>query len=168
MQRWIAVWSTYAAQLRVSKGLPARGVETYTPMEAFWAGRNHRGDREWDSRPLFTNYTFAKCLPERLGDILSMKGVVDVVRAESGKPSFVADELIDTIRRAEAAHIFDRTQDYGFPGGTGVRITEGPFAGFIGKIKSASPKHRPVLLLKMLGAMTETSVPIDKLEKVDA
>jgi transcription antitermination factor NusG len=167
-QRWIAVQSSHQAQGRVYNGLQeALGFDSvFCPFERYW--QRYRGGERWLTiRPLFLGYTFARAIPEHIGDLQRIDGVSGVLRAE-GKPSFVPDAVIDALRRARDGGIFDRTRDCGIPVGTEVMITEGPFAGLIGKIKSATSKHRPRILLHFLGRVTESSIPVDKLERLDA
>ena len=168
MQRWVAVQSSHTAQGRVCLGLQDYlGIDcVFMPMRAYWA-RFRFGERNRRVEPLFDGYTFARVIPEHIGEICDIDGVQDVLRCEV-KPLFIPDEAIDALRRAWRGRIFDETRDQGLPIGTEVLITSGPFAGLVGKIKSASKKHRPRVLLHFLGRVTESSIPIDRLERVEA
>lgn len=163
--RWLAICSTPAAQPRVCMALEAYEHEAFAPSQTFWK-RYRAGERHKAFAPLFAGYTFVRTDPCRIGELLEIEGVRDVMRSPAGKPLAIPDETINALRRAVENHVFDRTRQRRIPPGTSVRIISGPLAGLIGKIASASAKHRPHVLLRFLGELTETEVPIDKLEQL--
>jgi len=166
-QRWVAVQSTHQAQGRVCLGLQdVLGPESvFMPHRVYWA--NFRHERLMRFEPLFLGYTFARILPERVSDISEIDGVSGFVR-NNGKVVFIPDETIKRLWSEWRGRLFDETKDYGLPEGTEVRITDGPFADLVGKIRCASPKQRPRLYIQLFNRVVETSVPIDKLERLEA
>jgi transcriptional antiterminator RfaH len=162
---WIAVCSTPAAQPRVALALAAYGYEAFVPTETFW--KHFRGgEKHKAAAPLFSGYTFARAEPDRIAELLAIEGVRDVLRSAAGnRPQPIPDAVIDGLRGAAEARLFDRARPATLPAGTSVRLTSGPLAGLVGKIKSASPKHRAKLLISFLGQLTEVDLPVDKLEK---
>lgn len=166
-QRWIAVQSSHTAQGRVCLGLQdVLGPESvFMPQRVYWA--NFRHERHMRFEPLFVGYTFARILPDHLGDISEIDGVSGFVR-NNGRMVFIPDETIKRLWQEWRGRLFDETRDYGLPEGTEVRITDGPFADLVGKIRCASPKQRPRLYIQLFNRVVETSVPIDKLERLEA
>jgi len=166
-QRWVAVQSTHQAQGRVCLGLQdVLGPESvFMPHRVYWA--NFRHERLMRFEPLFIGYTFARILPERVSDISEIDGVSGFVR-NNGKMVFIPDETIKRLWQEWRGRLFDETRCYGLPEGTEVRITDGPFADLVGKIRCASPKQRPRLYIQLFNRVVETSVPIDKLERLEA
>lgn len=163
--RWIVVCSSAAAQPRVCVALQNCGHETFMPMEVFW--KVFRGGEKCKAFDvLFPTYIFVRIDPARMGEIMDIEGVHGVLRSAENKPVAIADDLIAALRRAVDHRIFDRTRNYGLAAGTEVRVIDGPFAGIVGQIKSASPKHRARVLMKFLGHVIEAEVPVDKLQKV--
>ena len=164
--RWVVVFSSSTAQPRVLAALAAYEHEALMPATTFV--KHHRGGESRKAfSPLFTGYTFARIEPSKVAEILAIEGVRDVLRASNGKPVCVPDEAIEALRQAMRARLFDRTRTgSGLEVGAEVRVTEGPFARLVGKIASVSKRHRPLVLLKFLGRLTETEVPVDRLEEV--
>jgi transcriptional antiterminator RfaH len=165
IMRWIAICTSVAAQPRICVALQNCGHEVFLPMESFWkCFRAGKKLKAFD--PVFPNYIFVRIEPVRLGEIMDIEGVREVLRSVEGKPVAIADDIIEALRSAVAKRIFDRTRNYGLAAGTDVRIVDGPFAGFVAKVKSASPKQRARLLMEFLGQVVEAEVPVDKLQKM--
>lgn len=164
---WVAVTSTPAAQRRVCYALGALRIDCFAPAECAW--RQHRNaKRVRIAEPLFAGYTFARAEACQVGEILDIEGVRGVLRSTTGKPFTVPDAVIEALRQSANCGLFDRTKVPPFANGEPVRILEGPFAGMLAKVKSATARHRPRILLKFLGQLTEAEVPIDKIERIRA
>lgn len=164
--RWIVVCTSSAAQPRVCVALQNCGHEVFMPMTSHWRIYRENGNKCKRFDPLFPNYIFVLIDPARIGEIVDIEGMQGVLRSVEGKPVAIANGLIDAMRRAVRARVFDLTHDYGLAAGTEVRIIDGPFAGIVARIKSASPKNRARVLMEFLGRLIEAEVPVDKLQKV--
>ena len=165
--RWVAVCSTLTGQPRLCMTLAACGYEPFVPAQTYW--KRPRSGKKLKARvPLFPGYTFARVEPSRIGELMTIDGVRNVLRSVTGTPLCIKDGVVEAFRTSTASGLFDSTKPARYIDGEPVRILDGPLAGLIGKIKSASAKHRPKVLLKFLGQITEVEVPIDKLEQIRA
>jgi transcription antitermination factor NusG len=131
-----------------------------------------RGRRMKKDRPLISGYLFVQvdiATDKNWGKLGKQTQGNDGLRGSMGmlknndKPVVVPDRVIERIKTAENAGIFDYTGRSPFQLGDKVEITEGPMAGLIGKIKSASPRKRARLLL---GALGEAEIDTAYLRKV--
>lgn len=137
----------------VERRINELGFETYVPVETRNVVRNRR-KFERVTPLLGANYIFVRFDRERddWGHILADRGIHDILGAMK-IPQRIPDLLIERIRREEDAGVFDFTKPYcAFASGDDVEIKEGPFAGLMAKVRSASPKKRVRLLLAGLGS----------------
>ncbi len=134
--------------------IEAEGYETFVPVERRTIIRN-RKKRE-QIKPLLGSYVFVRFDREAddWGNILSVQGVHDILSNANDLPLRVPDLEIAKLRRLSEAGVFDFTKPRSaFREGDTVRIEDGPFAGLIAKVRSASPKKRIRLLLDGLGKL---------------
>lgn len=138
----------------VERRINELGFETYIPVERRNIPRNHR--KYLRIMPLLgANYLFVRFDRERdeWGAILADPGIHDIL-GHMQIPQRIPDLMIERIRREEEAGVFDFTKPFSaFAQGDSVEIKEGPFAGLMAKVRSASPKKRVRLLLAGLGSM---------------
>ena len=133
------------------------GLETFAPPEQKMAIR--RGRKVKLITPALGPYVFIKFDRERdpWGSLSAydyrnrsgIRGFVELL-TNNGFPVRVPDIAIEKLKRAVDLGLFGLSA---LQPGTDVEIMEGPFAGFIGKIKSATKQRRAKILLKMLGSI---------------
>lgn len=133
------------------------GFETFAPPEQKMAIR--RGRKVKLITPALGPYVFIKFDRERdqwgglraydHRDRTGIKGFVELL-TNNGFPVRVPDVAMDKLKRADELGLFGLTP---LPLGTDVEIMDGPFAGLIGKIRSATKHRRAKILLKMLGTV---------------
>lgn len=116
------------------------------------------------SDPLFTSYLFVKINEnDNLSHLEQCKGIEYVIRI----PSIKDQQIIDHLKLAESAGAFDYTKPQSdFEIGETVQIQEGPFAGLIAKVQSASPRKRVRILMNLLGGIVESETEACNLQKV--
>ena len=133
------------------------GFETFAPPQEKFGIQ--RGRRVKIVSPVFGPYVFVKFDRERddWGNLRAfdyrygggIKGFIDILKNQN-IPMRVPDLVIDRLKQAVDIGVFGISP---LNIGTQVEITEGRFAGFIGKIKSASKKRRVRVLLNMLATV---------------
>lgn len=158
-----------------ARAIEQLSFETYVPR----ATRKiiHRGRRIVRVSSLLGCYIFVRFdrerddwgvirRPEEFGKG-GIDGVHGIIRDIFGNPCRVPDIQVDRLRRAEEAGAFDFTRQSAFSPGDTVRITEGPFAGFIAKVRSASPQKRVRLILGNLGEAQIDPAFIERLGRAE-
>lgn len=148
----------------VVRRIEEAGFETFVPLERSTVMRN--GRRRELIRPLFGGYLFVRFdrSSDEWANIKHIQGVIDLLTDNDKFPIRVPDAEIRKFQRWEEAGVFDfRRGRSAFSEGDTVEIKEGPFAGFIAKVRSASPRKRVKLLL---GALGELSIDPTFLAKV--
>jgi len=134
-----------------------RGYDAFTPMAV--TVRVVRGKRVRRRLPLFRGYIFV-CLDieadgwgELIEDIGRPSGIRELLPT-TGIPLSVNALVIDRLRRAEEAGAFDFSAPSStFSEGDQVEIKEGPFAGIIALVRSASAHKRVKVLLEKMGTI---------------
>lgn len=140
----------------IEKEIAKLGFDGYVPKEKRFIRR--RGRQVKIINALIPGYAFVFFDADRdeWEKLLDIDGVIDVLQQNEipvrigGKDTGV----IDRIRRAEMAGAFDYTiptSAYGV--GDRVEIKEGPFAGLIAKIKSATAKKRVKIIMDFFGTV---------------
>lgn len=139
----------------VERAINDLGFETYVPVERKIKLINRRKHERITS--LFGYYIFVRF--DREKDKWQRINNEDAVGAHGilknlDIPVRVPDFLIDRLKRAEDAGVFDYTKPGSvFHKGDTVEIQEGPYKGFIAKVKSAEPRKKVRLLMDRLASM---------------
>jgi transcriptional antiterminator RfaH len=145
---WIAINTNPHRERMVLDNLERQRLSAYCPM--IRKQRSHARRVEMVLRPLFPGYLFAQANGDltRWRPILSMHGVRTVVRA-GDDPSFIDDEFITGLKLREIDGAVVRPPSP-YRIGQEVRITSGPFDGFISRILELDEKDRLVVLLDVM------------------
>lgn len=130
--------------------ITALGFDMFCPVQT--GVRMIRGRKVECTDPVFPGYLFVHFDRERdeWGSINDIDGVIGIL-SNGGFPSRVPDIIISRLQNMVAAGVFDSAGE--MKAGEVVEITEGPFAGLLAKVKSASPRKRVKVLLDNLGAI---------------
>jgi len=178
---WVVVISKPSAEEVAERSLRQAGYRVYLPRyrkvirgtRLDERGRRVRPRGEIVMRPLFPSYLFAEvdCL-SRWSSLKRANGIADLIwRGE------VAAEMkaivIDQLREAEQSGLFDearpsskRIRRNDLPIGAEVRVLDGPFSSFIGKLASLDETGRAKALLDIFGRETPIEIDQDALELV--
>jgi transcriptional antiterminator RfaH len=145
---WLAVNTNPHRERMVIENLESQGLNAYCPMMR--RQRSHARRVDTVLRPLFPTYLFVQANADlrRWRPILSMHGVRTVVRA-GDDPSFVDDAFITGLRMREVDGAVVRPPSP-YRIGQEVRITGGPFDGFITTILGLDEKDRLLVLLDVM------------------
>ena len=148
--RWI-IDADFGGCFRLQRDIMALGFETFAPAERRWVSWRKR--KRESITPAFGSYVFVRFDREldAWGQIFDVQGVHDVIRT-GNIPIRVPDQEINMLLAAERGGLFDYVASP-FSTDQVVEITEGPWMGLIGKVRSASPRKRVKILLNALGMM---------------
>lgn len=120
------------------------------------------------SIPLFGNYIFAGISnDDDWNAVKSCKGTSYILQND-GKPAIIPKRAIEILKMAEKAGAFDLTKKTKFQEGDDVEILDGPFAGVIAKVQSASPRKRVKILMNFLSGEVSTDIDDTHIRKVEA
>jgi transcription termination/antitermination protein NusG len=130
-EEWFALQVTPRHEFTTAKILRLKGFQEFVPT---YTSRRKWSDREKNVvLPLFTGYVFAKlCLEAKL-PIVTTPGVIRIVGSRKG-PIPIPQEQLEMARKASACarHVQPYPYIPDIPGGTRVRINDGPLAGVEG------------------------------------
>lgn len=158
VKRWYALNTKPNSELRVARALQTRGVEPFVPLLPAAQGRS--------ARPLFPTYLFVECdLATIDADYLKWIPGLRRILSFDGKPAVVPDSAIALINqeldRIEAA---GGLPSHPFHPGDEVVIDSGPMAGLRGVFQGpVGPAERVHILLRFLGQVNRTEVPVEVL-----
>ncbi len=88
------------------------------------------------------------------------------MRGASGKVTPFPEKIISELKRLMELGAFDRSAArtwWPLKPGDNVRVIDGPFAGLVAQVKSATSRKRIHILVDFVH---KTTLPIDKLEKI--
>ena len=155
------VWSRM--EFPAIKEIEASGLEAYTPKSKHLRiiQKHGAGPKTTYERPLFPGYIFVRFdieAQEWYHPIMTADGVREIL-CNQQIPMRVNAEVIDRFRRAEAAGVFDFSKPAStFREGDRVEVQDGPFAGIVGCVKSATARKRVRILMQFLGGATEADI----------
>jgi transcriptional antiterminator RfaH len=166
MMQWYAVHTKPSREEMAVENLQRQGYPTYLPRQRRVV--RHARKREVVLRPLFQRYLFVGIDRARTAwrPVLSTFGVAGVV-CGGGEPLPVASEVIELLKAREREGAFDVTSILGrLKPGDRVRVSDGPFADFVGRIVVACTAARVTILLEFLGRVVKAEVPAVSIEAV--
>lgn len=158
MNGWGVVYTQAGAEAKAFANLQRQGFDTYLPC--YRRIRSHARRKEQVVAPLFPRYLFVRwSLTD--GRWRSINGTLGVSRliCVGEKPVTIASDVVDSIRHREGADGFVTLEDFSLTVGQPVRITEGPFAEYIGFFRKMADSQRVQLLLDLLGRQTRLILP---------
>jgi len=161
--RWYAFYSSIHGERRAGESIGVLGYQTFIPFEKR-IQRHRKGKARPYEAALFPRYGFVlfDINDAGWGEIPNAKGVVDLIRCNA-IPKAIPSSVIDSLKLADGMGVFDRTQPPKV--GVEVEVSEGPFAGIVGKIIRARSGDRVDVLLKVLGGETIVNAPLATLRE---
>lgn len=154
---WFAVYTNIRCERRAELGLKEAGYQTCYPVLKKWV-RRPGGRKAPAERPLFARYIFVGVDLQRrdIEPIRNVDGVERIVSKDGtpyGAPASIPAAVVSDLRLAMLRGDFDYTAKrrpaVTFAPGTHVRVAEGPFEGFVGKVKAADSDKRVEILLEL-------------------
>jgi transcriptional antiterminator RfaH len=166
MMNWYVVRTHTLAEARSVENLRRQGYDPYLPTCRRWV--KHARRREIVRRPLFPNYLFVSFDAEqaRWRSIFSTIGVAELI-CNANLPVRVKDGVIEAIREAEEAGLFDQTNAASrLKPGDPVRVARGPFADIVGRFLATDSRDRARVLLEILGRHAPVDLSLSEVEPV--
>lgn len=152
--KWFAVYTCPRHEKVVQQQLILKTVESYLPL--------YQSLRRWNDRtalidlPLFPGYIFVRLPFSQRLRVLAVPGVVRIV-SFNGKPAYLADEEIRTLRTSVAVRA---AEPYPYLAeGKRIRITGGPLKGLEGVVVRRKGKLRAVVSIHSI--MQSYAVEVD-------
>jgi len=136
--------------------LDARGYTTFLPMEK---ARSHHKGKGDVYRPVLGRYLFVGKSDYwyEIKRCWGVQGLISRLNVEGEKvPAIVSDAVIQDLRRAVNAGLFDKTRRYGLREGELARIIRGPFADQVIRIIQFRGAERVKVMMNLLGAERAT------------
>jgi len=168
VEQWYCAFCTPQGEARAKLGIEAAGFEAFLPVERIRGPLSvKRRQHAVMARPLFPRYLFAYFdAGTDHHKIIAIDGIEHLLQ-NAGKLVKVPQSTIDVFRNLQRAGVFDRVDPMsGLKSGDAVKITEGPFAGLIARVKSARSRDRIKVLLEFLGQATEADLSVEMMGKV--
>lgn len=165
---WTCAYTEPRKEFQTQGEIKRFGFETFLPVMT--RAKMIRRKRMILTEAIFSRYIFVAMpmitFSEAYSKIRRARGVLHLLEGPKG-PSAVPGEVIEKFRHAERHGCFDYSRPKSeFAKGENVQILDGPFAGLIAKVQSASPRKRIRILLKLLGSEIETEIATEDLQKV--
>jgi transcription termination/antitermination protein NusG len=161
--RWYACYTRSRAEKQVERLMAERGFEVFLPLVSRvsqWKDRRKRVEF-----PMFPSYVFGRFSLRDVHRVLSVPGVVSLVK-QDGRPSPIADADLENVRRFARAL---RTGDVAVEArpyleqGVWVEVSEGPLKGVRGVVVERRGRRRVLIGLKAIGQGMEFDVDVQVL-----
>ena len=129
--KWHAIYTRPRWEKKVNGLLESKGIESYCPL--------NKVRRKWSDRiktieePLFKSYVFVKISDQARADVRLTDGVINFVYW-NGKPAFIKEREIQTIKRFLDEHENVELVKMEFKPAQRVKIIAGPLMDQEGKI----------------------------------
>ena len=132
MKSWYAVQTKPRRERAVAEALERGGLECYFPRIRQW--RHRAGKRFREVGPLFPGYLFVRLA--FAGDYPRVRWTPGLARvvAFGDSPVRIEEDMLAQIREMEKAGSRGRLRSQSLEPGARVRVMEGPFAGFQGRV----------------------------------
>ena len=149
---WFVVWTESRAEKQVESRIAAKGIEPWLPKVI--------ERRKWSDRwrdvvlPLFPGYLFARGGRAQLPALLRTPGVVTVVKSGAGKPAFLSDGFIASLRRAiesSGVTVAPVSEPVQYRVDDEVIVRDGPLAGLRGIVQEVRSSRRLIVWVEQIG-----------------
>jgi len=160
---WYLIYTKARQELVAQENLERQGFMTYLPrIERIKKGNGKRVSR---IEAFFPRYLFISLnkLTDNWSSIRSTTGVANIVRFTQ-YPTVVPERLVSHLMLQENPDTGMHNDMFGFVKGDKVRITNGALSGYEGIFKTTSGDERVIILLSVMGKMSDVKVDVDSLE----
>ncbi len=189
---WFCIQTAPQAEKKADTELRRAGLRVYLPKRSYEVrNRKGHGEPKVRFRPLMIGYLFIKFPPAlcdrhgrpQFGAVRTCQGVKGYVRVadEAGewKPIGIPEHLVLGFMRRQRAREFGRPAVFNekkrlealrvsFSKGDSVRVTDGPFAGFLAELEKINSNFTVDAEVMLFGRPTRINVGIGGVEAIDA
>lgn len=176
---WYIIRSASGRERAALESLQEVRLDAYLPCETRW--RRTSKIKEKAQHPLFAGYLFVQCEPRDFAPILDLDGVhqfVRYMRADGAPvPMPIPAREVEKVRAQEAAGMYDVTRPSArerkrqearakaMRKGEAVRLIDGPFSGFIGRVIEMRASDRTALVdVEIFGRQIPVELPSEHLD----
>jgi transcription antitermination factor NusG len=166
--KWVAVWTRPRAEKAAAHVFARRAVPHWLPTL--------RVRRRWSDRwkdvelPLFPGYLFAQTESKAWPSILTVPGVLTVVK-NGRNPAWISAERMVELRRAVDRVVLGEQEPEvidDFEPGDRVRVVDGPMAGLIGVVREVRGRRRLLVGFEQIGRALSILIGAAKVERYEA
>jgi len=160
---WFALYVKSRHEFVTNSELNKKGIETFLPSVKKW--------RQWKDRkklidfPIFPGYLFVHVYPnpETFVDVLKTRGAVTLISSESGYPTPVLPEEIQSLKllieSGNELDIYPYLKE-----GTWIRVKRGPLKGAEGILSKKEEQYMFLVNIKLLGRSVGMMIHADDIE----
>lgn len=167
--KWFIVACRPSTERQAAEAIIALGQTVFVP--AYRKEYRHHRLKKWIKKhlPLLPGYVFVMA-SDHWSRVLDCEHVTRILRSQhagdASAPIAIADDVVRSIREAQDAGKFDdlRLNRSSMKPGDLVRVHEGAFIGFQGKVDNVSDES-VVLLIEAMGREVRTTTPLDNLRQ---
>lgn len=176
---WYIVRSASGRERAALASIEGEGFNAYLPCETRWRRTPTRKDKV--EHPLFVGYLFVECEATDCAGILELDGVHQFVRylGSDGEPHAmpIPAREVEKVRAKQAAGHYDVTRPSrrelkrlerkakAMRKGERVKLTDGPFSGFIGRVLEMRQSERAALVeVEIFGRVTPVELDVGHLD----
>lgn len=165
-ERWVVANTQPQREAVAMEHLARQGFTVYCPKVRKIV-RHARKSSEV-LRPLFPCYVFVavNAAGQRWRPLLSTRGVRSIICC-GDQPSFIGADFVNALKARESDGAIARPAAP-FHVGQEVRISRGPFDGWIGTVLEMDDRQRTVVLLELLSRSVKIKLNAELLEEVSA
>ena len=160
-KHWHAVQTRSRHEKMAAQLLGECEVEHFLPLVRVlsqWADR-----KKWVERPLFPGYLFVRVHEDQIPIVQSTRGVARLLGPEPYKPSILADEEVENVRRLVSSSVQVDPYPYLKPGRL-VRITRGLLRGVEGTLLRRQGRHLLVISVPVIGSSAVAEVAAEHVQ----
>lgn len=184
MGNWYVIKSKPKGERKALREIQKLGIEAYLPEYQIERLNRRLRIRKVCTLCHFPRYLFALLEPRDFGAIRDCTGVADVLPGFPLDPQPVPAGDVMALREAQAAHLFDDTdQARRLRGETvkntlaamrkrlvdkKVRITAGPFVSYQGDVEAVGTLERLTVLIHLMGRPTPVELAMGQIEELAA
>jgi len=184
MGNWYVIKSKPKGERKALREIQKLGIEAYLPEYQIERMNRRLRIRKVSTLCHFPRYLFALLEPQDFGAIRDCTGVADVLPGFPQDPQPVPAGDVLALRDAQARHLFDDTdQARRLRGetvkntlaatrkrlrGKRVRVADGPFAGFPGRVEAVESLERLKVTIEIFGRPTPVQLDLGQIEELAA
>lgn len=168
---WYGLRVAFGREMAVENVLKQHGIESLVPMRKGRERRLRHRIIPARAEPAITGYVLVRfdVTPEACLGLMGIEHVVGLVSVDGNPMPMNHEEVMQFKAKADDGEL-DWEHDAGvtYERGETVRITDGPFGGFMGVVESVRADGRgdAVVSVDLFGRVTPVTLPLAILEKV--
>ncbi len=160
---WFALYVKSRHEFVTNSELNKKGIETFLPSVKKW--RQWKDRRKLIDFPIFPGYLFVHVYPnpEIFVDVLKTRGAVTLISSESGRPTPVLPEEIQSLKllieSGSELNLYPYLKE-----GRWIRVKRGPLKGAEGVLTKKEEQYMFLVNIKLLGRSVGMRIHADDIE----